>query len=96
MRSADGYLINKCLNGEPEAFGVLVDRYRASMFALAYSKLRNFEDAEDVTQDAFVLAYKSLRTLKQYDSFHAWLYSIENSKMRLQTNIYQCLSAILK
>jgi RNA polymerase sigma factor (sigma-70 family) len=79
MRSADGYLIDKCLNGEPEAFGVLVDRYRASMFALAYSKLRNFEDAEDVTQDAFVLAYKNLRTLKQYDSFHAWLYSITSN-----------------
>ena len=79
MRSADGYIINKCLNGEPEAYGVLVDRYRASMFALAYSKLCNFEDAEDVTQDAFILAYKNLRKLKQYDSFHTWLYSITSN-----------------
>jgi len=87
MRTADGYIINKCLNGEPEAFGVLVDRYRASMFALAYSKLNSFEDAEDVTQEAFIQAYKNLRMLKQYDSFHAWLYSITSNlckKLKIQ------------
>ncbi len=65
--------------GSISGFRFLVDRYRASMFALAYSKLCNFEDAEDVTQDAFILAYKNLRKLKQYDSFHAWLYSITSN-----------------
>ena len=75
MRTADGYIISKCLNGDSAAFGLLVDKYKGSVYALAYSKLRNFHDAEDVTQEVFIKAYRKLRTLKQYDSFHAWLYA---------------------
>lgn len=76
MRTEDGYIINKCLNGEVEAFGLLVDKYKATIFALAYSKLGSFHDAEDVTQDVFVSAYEKLRTLRRHDSFFAWLYSM--------------------
>jgi RNA polymerase sigma-70 factor (ECF subfamily) len=76
MRTEDGYIIRKCLNGESEAFGLLVDKYKASIYAFTYAKLRNFHDAEDVTQEVFIKAYKNLRTLKRWDSFLAWLYSI--------------------
>jgi len=76
MRTNDGYIIHKCLNGKPEVFGFLVDKYRESVFAFAYSELRNFHDAEDITQEVFIKAYRKLKTLRQYDSFHAWLYSI--------------------
>jgi len=79
MRTEDGYIINKCLNGEPEAFGFLVDKYRSSIFAFAYSRLRNFHDAEDIAQEVFIKAYKKLRTLKQWDNFRAWLYSITSN-----------------
>jgi DNA-directed RNA polymerase specialized sigma24 family protein len=68
MRSSDGYIINKCLNGEPEAFGLLVDKYRMSVYALAYTKLKNFHDAEDIAQEVFIKAYRNLHTLKRYDS----------------------------
>ena len=53
-----------------------MDKYRESIYGLAYSKLGNFHDAEDVTQEVFIRAYQKLRTLKRYDSFLAWLYSI--------------------
>ncbi|MFC1718812.1 sigma-70 family RNA polymerase sigma factor [Candidatus Poribacteria bacterium] len=76
MQTADGYIIDKCLNGDSAAFGLLVDKYRAGVYALAYSKLRDFRDAEDVAQEAFVKAYMKLRTLKRFDRFHAWLYAI--------------------
>ena len=79
MRTADGYIISKCLNGDSAAFGVLVDKYRAGIYALAYSKLHNFHDAEDVAQEVFIKAYRKLATLKRYDSFHAWLYSITSN-----------------
>lgn len=79
MRTEDGHIIYKCLNGEPEAFGFLVDKYRESVYAFAYSKLRNFEDAEDVTQEVFFKAYQKLRTLKRWDSFLGWLYSITSN-----------------
>jgi RNA polymerase sigma factor (sigma-70 family) len=79
MRTADGYIISKCLNGDSTAFGLLVDKYKASIYALAYSKLHNFHDAEDVTQEVFVKAYRNLPKLRRWDNFFAWLYSITSN-----------------
>jgi len=91
MRMADRYIINKCLNGDSTAFGMLVDKYKESVYALAYSKLRNFHDAEDVTQEAFMKAYQNLRTLRQWDDFHAWIYAITNNicKMMIRSRSRQ-------
>lgn len=82
MRTEDGYIVQRCLNGEPEAFGLLVDKYKASIYAFVYVKLRNFHDAEDVAQDVFIKAYEKLRNLRRYDSFLAWLYSIASDLCR--------------
>lgn len=79
MRTEDGYVISKCLNGEPEAFGFLMDKYKGSVYAFAYSKLRNFHDAEDVTQEVFIKAYGKLRSLRRWDNFLAWLYAITSN-----------------
>ena len=79
MRTEDGYIINKCLNGDSAAFGLLVDKYRSSIYALAYSKLRHFHDAEDITQEVFLKVYQKLRTLKRWDNFLAWLYAITSN-----------------
>jgi len=76
MRTEDERIIYKCLNGESEAFGFLVDKYKESVYAFAFSKLRNFHDAEDVTQEVFIKAYKKLHTLRRWDDFLAWLYAI--------------------
>ncbi|MFC1714733.1 sigma-70 family RNA polymerase sigma factor [Candidatus Poribacteria bacterium] len=76
MRTEDGYIVNQCLNGDSATFGLLVDKYKAGIFALAYSRLRNFHDAEDVTQEVFVKAYQKLRSLKRWDRFLAWLCAI--------------------
>ena len=79
MRTEDGEIIHQCLNGKPAAFGFLVDKYKACIFAFAYSELGNFHDAEDITQDVFIKAYQKLNTLKQYDRFLAWLYAITSN-----------------
>jgi len=79
MRTEDGEIIYQCLNGQSTAFGFLVDKYKACIFAFAYSELGNFHDAEDITQDVFIKAYQKLNTLKQYDRFLAWLYSITSN-----------------
>jgi RNA polymerase sigma factor (sigma-70 family) len=76
MRTEDSYIISRCLNGESEAFGLLVDKYKAGIYAFTYAKLRNFHDAEDVTQEVFIKAYRNLKNLKRWDSFLKWLYSI--------------------
>jgi len=79
MRTEDGQIISKCLNGDKAAFGFLVDKYKASVFALAYYRLRNFEDAEDITQEVLTEAYQRLHTLRRWDSFSVWLYSITSN-----------------
>ena len=79
MRTEDGAIIDKCLNGDKAAFGLLVDKYKASIYALAYSRLRNFHDAEDVTQEVFITAFRKLRTLRWWDSFLPWLYAITSN-----------------
>jgi RNA polymerase sigma-70 factor (ECF subfamily) len=76
VRTEDGYIISKCLSGDQEAFGFLVDKYKASVYGFAYSRILNFHDAEDITQEVFVRAYQKLRTLRSYDRFASWLYSI--------------------
>ncbi len=76
MRTEDGHIIHQCLNGSPEAFGLLVDKYKESVYALACTKLRHFQDAEDITQEVFIKAFQRLRTLKRWDSFLAWIFSI--------------------
>ncbi len=79
MRTEDGHLIQKCLDGEPAAFGFLVDKYKSCIYAFAYSKLGNYHDAEDIAQEAFFKAYQKLHALRGYDKFLAWLYAITNN-----------------
>jgi len=79
MRTTDRYIINQCLNGDSAAFGLLVERYKEGVYALSYSKLYNFQDAEDATQEAFIKAYQKLHTLRQWDDFYAWIYAITNN-----------------
>ena len=69
VRTEDGYIVSKCLNGESEAFGLLVDKYKEGIYAFIYAKLRdsgfrNFQDAQDVTQAVFIKAYEKLRALR--------------------------------
>ena len=79
MRTEDGCIIYRCLNGEPEAFGLLVDKYKAGIYAFVYNKLLNFQDAQDVTQEAFLQAYRDLRALRRWESFVFWLYRIAHN-----------------
>ncbi|MCH8290630.1 sigma-70 family RNA polymerase sigma factor [Candidatus Poribacteria bacterium] len=79
MYTEDGHFIAKCLAGEPEAFGILVDKYKASIYALAYAKLKNFHDAQDMTQEAFLRAYQKLSTFRRTERFLPWLYAITSN-----------------
>jgi len=79
MRTDDGYIIHRCLNGDPEAFGVLVDRYKEGIYAYVRNKLRDWHDAQDVSQEVFIQAYRKLHTLKRWDSFSGWLFRIASN-----------------
>jgi RNA polymerase sigma-70 factor, ECF subfamily len=69
-------LIQQALDGNPEAFGTLVTRYQHVMYTVALRMLGNPEDARDVTQDAFVKAYRQLATFDIHYRFFSWMYRI--------------------
>ena len=58
MHTSDGHIVHQCLSGNTEAFALLVDKYKERIFALVYAKVGQFQDAEDLTQDVFLNAYK--------------------------------------
>jgi RNA polymerase sigma factor (sigma-70 family) len=76
MRTEDGSIIQQCLNGKPGAFGMLVDKYKAGVYAYVYTELRDLQDAQDVTQEVFIQAYRDLRSLRKWESFAFWLHRI--------------------
>jgi len=83
MFSSDDNLVKACLKGDSSAFGFLVDKYKGAVHALAYRKVRNFEDAEDIAQEAFLKAYQNLESLKQPHCFASWLYAITANCARM-------------
>ncbi len=77
-REDDIQLVRKVLSGDDAAFGILVEKYQKSIHDLIWRKIGDYHDAEDITQDAFLQAYKKLSTLKNPDQFAGWLYVIAN------------------
>jgi RNA polymerase sigma-70 factor (ECF subfamily) len=69
-------LVVRATAGELPAFEELVCRYQRAIFNVALYKSRNYFDAEDLTQDIFLAAFKALGTLKTPESFGAWLFGI--------------------
>ena len=77
-RESDVQLIQRILSGDETAFGVLVEKHQKSVHALAWRKVGDFHDAEEITQDTFLQVYKKLPTLKDPYKFAGWLYVIAN------------------
>lgn len=73
---SDWTLVQRCLTGETEAFGLLIDRYQKVLFNLALRMTGNPEDARDLTQTAFMKAYEKLGTFRPDCSFFSWLFRI--------------------
>jgi len=69
-------LVARARQGDPAAFGELVDRHRASVYRAALAALRSPADAEDAAQDAFLLAYQRLNSFRGEASFKTWLLTI--------------------
>jgi RNA polymerase sigma-70 factor (ECF subfamily) len=70
------HLLSRCRAGDTRAFSVLVDRYRDRAYGLALRMVRSPADAEEVAQDAFVRAWRSLADFRGDSSFGTWLYRI--------------------
>ena len=73
---SDTQLVEACLAGRTEAFDLIVERHRRSIYQLCYRFVGNHEDASDLTQDVFLRAYRGLRNFRGQASLATWLYRI--------------------
>ncbi|TMI94024.1 MAG: RNA polymerase sigma factor [Bacteroidetes bacterium] len=90
---SDSEIISLVLKGDHNAYALLVERYKSYVFTLTLRFTKNREDAEEVAQDIFVKAYRSLADFKGTAKFSTWLYTIVNTtcitflrKKRLQVS----------
>ena len=74
--TADIDIIARVLNGEHQSYSVLVERYKNFVFTITLRYVKSREDAEEVSQDVFVKAYRSLADFKGASKFSTWLYTI--------------------
>jgi RNA polymerase sigma factor (sigma-70 family) len=72
----DNLYIQKVLNGDYSAFSYFVNHYKDMAFSIAFRIVDNKEDAEDIVQDSFIKAYRSLEKFRQDSKFSTWFYRI--------------------
>jgi RNA polymerase sigma-70 factor, ECF subfamily len=76
QRFDDPELARRSQAGDTEAFGELVTKYRAKIFTMVYSMVRDEHDAWDLAQEGFLKAWHSIHLFEGRSSFYTWLYSI--------------------
>ena len=72
----DNLLVERIKNGDDSAYNDMVSRYWDRIFARVFNLLKNQQDAEEVTQDAFIRAHRGLKNFRGDSSFSTWLYQI--------------------
>ena len=78
----DATLVRRVLDGDPRAFTILVDRHLQPCLRFATRMLGGRHDAEDVTQEALLRAYRALATYDPAGSFRTWLFAILVNRCR--------------
>jgi RNA polymerase sigma factor (sigma-70 family) len=72
----DAVLVRSSQEGDLRAFDELVRRYQQRVYATVYHMTSNHEDADDLTQESFIKAFKALKRFKGDSSFYTWVYRI--------------------
>ena len=79
---SDADLVQRVRQGDLDAYGLLMTRYRLRFGRYAFHLLGNESDAEEALQDAFTLAYRALDRCRQPERFAAWLFRILVNRCR--------------
>jgi RNA polymerase sigma-70 factor (ECF subfamily) len=72
----DAQLVTASKNGDQDAFSLLVQRYQRRVFNLVFRMLQDYEEASEVTQEAFLAAWQGLPAFRGEARFSTWLYRI--------------------
>jgi RNA polymerase sigma factor (sigma-70 family) len=73
---SDTDIIQQVLKGDQQAYASLVERYQNYVFTIVLRYVKSREDAEEVAQDIFIKAYRSLADFKGTAKFSTWLYTV--------------------
>ncbi len=82
MDSTERDMYRAAIDGDRDAFEMIIRNSSRSLFAIAYGVLQNREEAEDVVQDAFVKAWKTRWRVRDPEKFPAWLATIARNRAR--------------
>lgn len=72
----DRVLVERVKNGDNAAFDLLVRKYQRKVIAVISRYVSDWSEAEDVAQDAFIRAYRALKTFRGDSAFYTWMYRI--------------------
>ncbi len=75
-------LVVEAQAGGRAAFEQLMGHFQKDIFRMAYYRTRSSMDAEDLTQEVFLQAYKKISSLKEVDRFRSWLFQIALNRIR--------------
>ena len=78
-RQEDKRLIERALSGDENAFKTLLEKYRNLVFSIMLKMVRNKQEAEDLTQEAFMKAFASLSSFNEEFAFSTWLMKIASN-----------------
>lgn len=78
----DRLLVDRFKSGDEAAFNEMVSRYWDRIYGMVHQLLRNQQDAEEVTQDAFIRAHRGLVNFRGESAFSTWLYQIATNLAR--------------
>lgn len=91
-------LLSDCIAGDERAIEVLVRQHEAGVFRLALSIVGDADEANEITQETFIAALRSLRSYQEKTSFKAWLYTItlnmSRSRLRKQKVVDRLKTAL--
>ena len=76
VENEDTALVRQCLKGSQTAFETLVCRYQKAIYNVVFRMCNEHDDAQDITQTAFIKAYEKLDTFNPRYKFYSWLYRI--------------------
>lgn len=76
MDDPDETLVKQSQSGDPAAFEPLMVKYQRMIYSLAYRMTGSLDDAEDLTQETFIRAYRNIASYRAASKFSTWLYRI--------------------
>src|ERR1700722_10643690 len=81
QENTDAELVSRSLDGDRDAFSRIVSRYQILICSVAYNRLGNLGQSEDVAQETFITAWKHLRLLREPAKLRSWLCGVVRTRL---------------